>query len=74
MLTQLFNLAPLYAAAREVKPLEAGQLSLVQDQLVRVIDPTRDDWWLVATVPDKGGVSPVEGWVPADKLQQTQGN
>ena len=57
----------------EMKPLEPGQLALVQDQPVRVIDPLREDWWLVATIPEEEGVSPVEGWVPADKLQPTQG-
>ena len=71
--TQLFSLSPLYVAACEVKPLEAGQLALTQDQSVRVIDPTREDWWLVGTVPDDGGESPLEGWVLADKLQQSPG-
>ena len=56
-----------------MKPLERGQLALTQDQLVRVIDPTRDDWWLVATVPDEEGKPPLEGWAPVDKLQPSEG-
>lgn len=60
-------------ALSEVKPVEPGQLALVQDQPVRVIDPLRDDWWLVATIPDDEGIPPIEGWVPVDKLQPSQG-
>ena len=60
-------------AVSEVKPLEPGQLALVQEQPVRVIDPLREDWWLVATIPEEEGVSPVEGWVPADKLRPFPG-
>ena len=60
-------------AVSEVKPIEPGQLALVLDQPVRVIDPLREDWWLVATMPEEEGVSPVEGWVPPDKLQPSQG-
>ena len=73
MYMQAFGLPQVYVAVSEVKPLEPGQLALVQDQPVRVIDPLREDWWLVATIPEDEGVSPVEGWVPVDKLQPTQG-
>ena len=71
--TQAFGLPQVYVALSEVKPLEPGQLALVQEQPVRVIDPLREDWWLVATMPEEEGVSPVEGWVPADKLRPFPG-
>ena len=71
--TQVFGLAQAYVAMSEVKPIEPGQLALVQDQPVRVIDPLREDWWLVATMPEEEGVSPVEGWVPPDKLKPSHG-
>ena len=70
----MFGLPQVFVTVTEVKPLESGQLALVQAQPVRVIDSKRDDWWLVATIPDEDVSSPIEGWVPTNKLQPSQGN
>ena len=52
------------------------QLSLIQDQPVRVLDSCRGDWWLVCTIPEDeetegvAGDRPKEGWVRADLLAE----
>ena len=65
---QFFSIDRPYVAVTEVMAEEPGQLNLVQDQPVSVLDSRRDDWWLVKTIPEDS-LPPVEGWVPAKKLQ-----
>lgn len=71
ILFQMFSIQMLYVAVREVLGDCPSQLSLVQNQPVRVLDSKREDWWLVATIPEDEdeSTSAVEGWVPASSLQ-----
>ena len=55
-------------ASKEIQAEQPGQLSLVANQLVNVLDSKRDDWWLVQTMPEDG-MDGIEGWVPGNKLQ-----
>lgn len=53
----------------EVQAEAPGQLSLVQEQPVTIVDSKREDWWLVRTIPDEDTSPPVEGWVHTSKLR-----
>lgn len=52
----------------EVQAEKPGQLSLVANQPVSILDSKREDWWLVKTMPEDGFPG-IEGWVPGNKLQ-----
>ena len=65
---QVFSINHPYMASKEIQAEQPGQLSLVTNQLVNVLDSKRDDWWLVQTMPEDG-MDGIEGWVPGNKLQ-----
>ena len=65
---QVFSINHPYMATKEIQAEQPGQLSLVGNQLVNVLDSKRDDWWLVQTMPEDGQPG-IEGWVPGNKLQ-----
>ena len=65
----MFSITHPYVAMTEVQAEAPGQLSLVQEQPVTVVDSKRDDWWLVRTIPDEDASPPVEGWVHMSKLR-----
>lgn len=75
----MFSIQVPYLAVMEIQAECPEQLSLIQDQPVRVVDSRRADWWLVTTIPeedDTGGVAeegPKEGWVRAELLQADEG-
>ena len=68
--TQMHGIAHSYVTVTEIQASSPGQLSLVQDQPVKIIDSKRSDWWLVSTIPvdDSLSSSVQEGWVPANQL------
>ncbi len=61
----MFSISHPYVAMTEISAQFPGQISLVQDQSVTVVDSCRDDWWLVRTV----GEGAIEGWAPRDQLK-----
>ena len=65
----MFSINHPYFAIDDIEPTEAGQISLRQNQCVKVLDSKRDDWWLVSTLPDDGLV---EGWVQCNLLQHAE--
>ncbi len=75
----MFSIQVPYRAVVEIQAECPEQLSLIQDQPVRVVDSRRADWWLVTTIPEEeesGGVAeegPKEGWVRAELLQADEG-
>ena len=71
----MFSIQFPYVAVTDIVATCIEQLSVVQDQPVRVLDSKRSDWWLVSTIPEEDGGSerPREGWVPSNLLQPDGG-
>jgi len=75
----MFSVPLPFTAVIEIQSDHPHQLSVIQDQPVRVLDSQRGDWWLVSTIPDSeeleggAGEEPKEGWVRAELLQADEG-
>ena len=48
---------------------EENTVSLQEGQLVRVVDQSQDEWWLVVPLTHTGEEEAKQGWVPANFLQ-----
>ena len=67
---QLFGKRVTYSAVTEVQGESPEQLTVIQNQPVRVLDAKRKDWWLVSTIPDgEDALPPQEGWIRSDLLR-----
>ena len=71
---QMFSIEMPYLAVTEVQADYPEQITVIQDQPVRVLDSKRNDWWLVSSIPeeeneDEESLPPVEGWIKASLLR-----
>ena len=67
---QLFGMQVAYSAVTEVQTDIPEQLSVIQNQPVRVLDSKRSDWWLASTIPEGEDALPAEeGWIRPKFLQ-----
>lgn len=70
---QMFSIEMPYLAVTEVQADYPEQITVIQDQPVRVLDSKRNDWWLVSSIPEEENeeesLLPVEGWIKASLLR-----
>lgn len=70
---QMFSMDVPYLAVTEVQAEYPEQLSVLQEQPLRVLDSKRSDWWLVSSIPEPDEEEDMftvsEGWIKASLLQ-----
>jgi hypothetical protein len=69
----MFSVEMPYYAVTEVQADYPEQITVIQDQPVKVLDTKRNDWWLVTSIPEEeeeeDSILPQEGWIKASLLR-----